>query len=374
MKDSIINQTGNSRFLRSAISAAATWEQARAMLIAGTLPVDLAGVNTDGFLQLGNNLGKASLLKDQTAALFGLDDLAVPDDVLAFLGKYNTHWWSVLHGEAYTEYQEKRTANDTLFQMNGYTRHTLQYSTSVSVDPSTGEVSMVDPQDYVLNGATGDRDSFSAQLASLVAMAPIYLSGMFDDNEAIYYLPVGSTYGYGTSGANSTIRYSWVDEVLVARLNDDATIPSFKVSSQLVYIEAGETTYVNSTDRDAYPDGETVDSLTYTYLGIPLQNAVTAPKVFTGGYVGAGVHGADNANVLPLPARCVLLFVIDAADGDDVGWLSPLAGIGTHGNIVTSTATEVSWYFDSSTTTETLSNGRQFNTAGHVYHYLAFCQ
>ena len=51
MKDSIIKNTGNSRYLKSAISAATTWEQFRAALIAGTLPIDLNGINSVGWQQ-----------------------------------------------------------------------------------------------------------------------------------------------------------------------------------------------------------------------------------------------------------------------------------------------------------------------------------
>lgn len=38
----------------------------------------------------------------------------------------------------------------------------------------------------------------------------------------------------------------------------------------------GETTYVHSPDRNAYPDSGTVDGLTYKYLGVPFENARTA--------------------------------------------------------------------------------------------------
>lgn len=50
-------------------------------------------VRADEATQEGDPLNKATLLKDATAALFGLGTGAVPDDVLAFLGKYNQHWW-----------------------------------------------------------------------------------------------------------------------------------------------------------------------------------------------------------------------------------------------------------------------------------------
>lgn len=72
MRDSIIKNTGNSRYLKSAISAATTWEQFRAALIAGTLPIDLNGINTAGWQQVGDALNKANLLPDGIITAFGL--------------------------------------------------------------------------------------------------------------------------------------------------------------------------------------------------------------------------------------------------------------------------------------------------------------
>lgn len=85
MKDSEILGTGNSRYLKSAIGAAATWEEARAMLIAGTFPIDFNGINEAGFAQVGDALNKNNLLKDATAALLGGDSSMVPDEALVAL-------------------------------------------------------------------------------------------------------------------------------------------------------------------------------------------------------------------------------------------------------------------------------------------------
>lgn len=68
MIDGIIKQTGNSRYLKSAITEATTWEQFRAALIAGTLPIDLNGINAAGWQTLATALSKANLLSDSVAA------------------------------------------------------------------------------------------------------------------------------------------------------------------------------------------------------------------------------------------------------------------------------------------------------------------
>ena len=85
MKDSVIKGTGNSRYLKSSLEGNTTWEQFRAALAAGTLPVDLNGINPEGFQQLGDPLNKATFLKDATAAKFGKDINAVPDALLDVL-------------------------------------------------------------------------------------------------------------------------------------------------------------------------------------------------------------------------------------------------------------------------------------------------
>lgn len=68
MQDGIIKGTGNSRYLKSAITSATTWEQFRQMLIAGNAPIDLNGINQGGWNQLPTWLNKANLLTDETAA------------------------------------------------------------------------------------------------------------------------------------------------------------------------------------------------------------------------------------------------------------------------------------------------------------------
>lgn len=80
--------TGNSRLMKSNIPAGTTWEQALAMLRGGTFPYDIGGLNQAGISQAGTPLNKDTLLKDATAALYGLGSDAVPDDVFSMLPEY----------------------------------------------------------------------------------------------------------------------------------------------------------------------------------------------------------------------------------------------------------------------------------------------
>lgn len=91
MQDFIPIGTGNSRYLKSVENFKTlypTYDAFAAALVAGTLPVDFNGINEAGVLQKGMALNKYNLLKDATAALFGLGGSAVPDDVFNYLGQY----------------------------------------------------------------------------------------------------------------------------------------------------------------------------------------------------------------------------------------------------------------------------------------------
>jgi len=80
MIDSVIAGTGNSRYLRTSISASTTWEDALTMLRAGTFPIDLAGINLSGFTTLGTALNSDSLLKSAIITALGLEADATPSD------------------------------------------------------------------------------------------------------------------------------------------------------------------------------------------------------------------------------------------------------------------------------------------------------
>ena len=75
MKDTVLLGSGNSRYLKSVsnfLSLYPTYNDFAAALIAGTLPVDFAGVNSAGCAQIGTSLNKANLLSDATAQALGL--------------------------------------------------------------------------------------------------------------------------------------------------------------------------------------------------------------------------------------------------------------------------------------------------------------
>lgn len=71
MKDGVIAGTGDSRYLKSVsnfLTLYPNYEAFVTALVEGTLPIDLNGINEDGWTQVGMPLNKATLLDDATTA------------------------------------------------------------------------------------------------------------------------------------------------------------------------------------------------------------------------------------------------------------------------------------------------------------------
>nr|WP_326184282.1 hypothetical protein [uncultured Oscillibacter sp.] len=86
MKDSVIKGTGNSRYLKSIadfLTQYPTYQDFAAALAAGTLPIDLNGINPEGFHQVGDALDKENLLQDETCDVLYIPRTSVVND--AFL-------------------------------------------------------------------------------------------------------------------------------------------------------------------------------------------------------------------------------------------------------------------------------------------------
>jgi hypothetical protein len=96
MKDGIIKGTGNSRYLKSALTGINTWEDFRAALLAGTLPIDLNGINEDGWQQIGTALNKAFFLNDNIALKFisTVSGSETINDILSIIGNRFKYWFS----------------------------------------------------------------------------------------------------------------------------------------------------------------------------------------------------------------------------------------------------------------------------------------
>lgn len=360
MIDGIIKADGTSRLMKSELPA--TYEEFRAQCHAGTQPLDVL-FNALGWSQMPTFLNKANLLKDTTAALFGLSTDAVPDSVFDWLGQYNAHWWSVLHGQASVAYKESKTAftmtnGDIHWIVRDTVATTLTYSSAVSVDSATGAVSFLNPKTISLTAWYGTDTELRAAKTQILGK---YVKGFDFDPDTLYYVP--------TSASITITRATYYCMYM-------ANTTIYKVGSEAYNIPAGATTYEHSTDRNAYPDSGTVDGLTYEYLGIPFQNAVTAPQIASGSYTGTGTYGASKPNSLTFDFAPKFLVV--AKNGKQTGyssggsfyWVYPSTGSvnitkanDSYTPSVSVSGNTVSWYVDAAAT--------QLNVSGTTYHYFA---
>lgn len=86
MTDTIIKGSGNSRTVKSVPNLAAlapTYDKLLELLTGQGLPVDIGALNPNGCVQIGNDLNKETLLKDATAALYGKNAAATPDQIFS---------------------------------------------------------------------------------------------------------------------------------------------------------------------------------------------------------------------------------------------------------------------------------------------------
>ena len=169
----------------------------------------------DNPTQEGTFINKATLLKDATAALFGLGAAAVPDDVHNWVGQYATHWWSVLHGQASIGYAEVRTNIDASVEFTSWnTAHTFTYSKTIDIDQTNGTVTLASPSTIttksISTGTSLNIDKVIAEMNKVVSLAPVYIKNLYGDPDTIYYLPAGSTVGKNSS--NATVEVDYDDE------------------------------------------------------------------------------------------------------------------------------------------------------------------
>lgn len=328
--------------------------------LANTYDMDRA----DQPLQQGTPLNKATLLKDATAALYGLGTGAVPDDVLAAIGRYNQYWWRRrANGSHWEPVIADATFHDVVFANSLYGNGIIQYSDQITFD-SSGAPQLSNPT--VLEIPLSSNTSYlSVLLGKYFAVTKNNYSSGGSSNpsttlNAVYYVPP----------TTSDFAISYTDSTYIVRFSCGAVTGTYVSST-------GDWEYVQSSNRNAYPDSGTQDGYEYEYLGIPFDNAVTAPKIETGSYVGMGAYGANNPNTLTFGFKPKMVFMTDGRDNFDerytmfFPWIESLKTI----NIfkvsqndyqlnTTISGNTISWF--------TTSNASfQWNEANRKYCYLA---
>lgn len=205
-------------------------------------------VRADQPTQDGDPLSKETFLKDVTAALFGLDNSAVPDDVLAWIGKYNQHWWQRLDPVIHNYYS--------------YSRSTVAESSSATITPTVsapvsisssytqnkyGEMILVEPV-TVWDGTTNPSESVRGKYVKLQNGTVWKVDGLAN----IISYTSGSSTLYQLQVYEGAIQYT----------------PT--ITAQTDYEFNGS--YVQSAERNAYPDDGVSGEFKYVYIGIPFEN------------------------------------------------------------------------------------------------------
>lgn len=243
-------------------------------------------VRADEPTQEGTPLNKANLLRDATAAMFGLSATTVPDEVLAWLGKYAEHWWA----KRDVGYISNRSNISSSVRVVGYGGSGLDLliAKDVTVNPATGEVSLANPTTHHIDPITKFNQGVAAAQA-LAAKSPCYLKNTDEEPESIFFLPSGST-----GGDVSTRTVRWVNDGEELLLNKSAIILPMRISSVR---KDGAYSYIQTPTQNAYQSG--IQGATeYRYMGRPLENLPTTARLSFGSYIGTGLYGHDHPNQL----------------------------------------------------------------------------
>lgn len=308
-------------------------------------------VRADDPTQAGTPLNKATLLKDATAALYGLGTGAVPDEVLAELGKYKQYWW------------KRRT--------NGSSWHPV-YGAASTVTVCASEDELMVKFRYA--------DEIEISDSGVVSLKnPVEVNSPYSNYTELNQHKFFQTGVYPGQNYNSNVYYVPEGAADATRDRIDRTYYVYKTAGVVTseYSQSiGDWEYVQSSNRNAYPDSGTQDGYEYEYLGIPFDNAVTAPKIETGSYVGTGTYGANHPNTLTFGFKPKMVFMADGADNFDerytmfFPWIESIKTINVrkasqndYQLIATISGNTISWF---STNTAYF----QWNEANHKYCYL----
>lgn len=346
MIDGIIKADGTSRLMRATLPA--TYDEFKAQAAAGTLPLDVL-FNAEGWNQLPTFLNKSNLLKDATATLFGMGTGATPNDVLSWLGEYNLHWWRTRNNASrYVEHLETLGTLNVMEVPNySHAGYDIYYYDNLTFDASGN---------FVLSGEHTVVVSYDTYTAAEVLRGKYFYPTRNGTSlrDYLYYMPT-------TAGITRLIESPWY------YVRSEAHVVSKR------YVDGATAwTCVRDSNRNAYPDSGIVENVEYQYLGIPFENAVTAPKIATGSYTGTGKsYNVDYYNSLSFDFAPKLVIVTTDSGMNGYAFVfgtSRTLGLGGYYSqqcLVTWEGNKLTWYNTSS------NADNQLNASGQVYKYFA---
>lgn len=265
----------------------------------------------------GTEINKA-LLQPMADALERIDAAAVP---------YVLYWWrrrpmSASYYEVQSDgyaYGYSKATFDYVYKYisiftGEYSSATLQYSKTVTINQSTGAVSLTSP-----TTVTVTKSSYSdSELQSLLAGK--YVKGLYPSTDKIFYIPSASyvvTRNWESASDGSSSYYTGYEDS-----NDPGRSPLTKVMyvSSAKSESIGNWTYVSSDDSETYPHSGMKDGMEYEYFGLikdAALDALNTPPMNTINFTSANFSG--NAFSVGIPYDR-FAFVIYNPNGD--GYLS----------------------------------------------------
>lgn len=283
---------------------------------------------------------QTEILTEEVKAQFGFGADAIPNDVFAYLAKFNLHCWSK---ESSKEQWVMKTANGTTLVtladvLDDTDWKTFYYGDSVSMNTS-GKLSLTNEK------------SGKARYYGSYDVEPADIKGKYItlDHSTFYFVTGDYVFGTYRNVSAGHRRYT------------------IKVPTHIVYAEkqvSGTSDQISSADRNAYPDNATEGNFRYTYLGVPLLNALGSLRYKMGSYVGTGTYGSSDRNTISLDFIPRIVIVVKSGSSKIGGSGTGFIYIGQPGDLSFSVnGTSLSWYASSA--------NEQYNTSGVTYYYVA---
>lgn len=222
----------------------------------------------DNPTQDGTPLNMTTLLKNATAALYGMTAAAVPDDVLSFLGQYALYWWARQPVDAGINLGSTTTRTFNYLYSGSYT---IYYSAELDIK-SLNYVALKDPQ-MIINTGNWDTQANRNLKGKYFIVPP---DANQADSNKILYMPESANASNGVTAGT-------------------------RIPCQLVTLnitDTGDLEYVSSNSPDAYPNSGVSDGYIYQAIGRPLQNIQQITHVAIGSYTGTENYGLINPNSL----------------------------------------------------------------------------
>lgn len=255
MQDAIIKGIGNSRYLKTvgeALSLYPTYEDFLQAMIEGTFPVDLNGINKDGWTQQGTPLNKANLLSDTVISTLGLSTGAnsTPNDafnVLANIG--NVHVWrkTVKTDEkipaTYSLGPEEGKAALT-YPQTPSTQASFHYGKTITVDDN-GTITINGEQTLSLNSDDSSVQKGNNLKGNFFYCDPSSTIGGENEFETgpgnVYFIPSDATISREPDTYLGGVIYT-------SKYQEVRAVPAVPPGTHV--------TYLTSTNRNAYQEGD----------------------------------------------------------------------------------------------------------------------